>query len=82
MTRSGWCEIPDAMWKKIKPVYYNAKRSSSDSSGYFDDPDVFYEDALNDSGIGHRYFRIRNKNNVNIAVDLFIIWSINYRDID
>lgn len=82
ITRSGWCEIPDAMWKKIKPVYYNAKRSSSDSSGYFDDPDVFYEDALNDSGIGHRYFRIRNKNNINIAVDLFIIWSINYRDID
>ena len=82
ITRSGWCEISDAMWKKIKPVYYNAKRASSDSSGYFDDPDVFYEDALNDSGMGHRYFRIRNKNNIKIAVDLFIIWSINYRDID
>lgn len=82
ITRSGRCEIPDAIWKKIKPVYYNIKRASSDSSGYFDDPDVFYEDALNDSGIGHRYFRIRNKNNINIAVDLFIIWSIKYRDID
>ena len=82
ITRSSWCEIPDAMWKKIKPVYYNAKRASSDSSGYFDDPDVFYEDALNDSGIGHRYFRIRNTNNEKIAVDLFIVWSINYNDID
>ena len=83
ITRSSFlCEIPDAMWKKIKPVYYNAKRASSSSSGYYDDPDVFYEDGLNDDGIGHRYFRIRNRNNDKIAVDLFIIWSINYRDID
>ena len=82
ITRSGWCEIPDAMWKKIKPVYYNAKRASSSLSGYLDDPDVFYEDGLNDDGIGHRYFRIRNTNNEKIAVDLFIIWSIKYRDIN
>ena len=82
ITRSGRCEITDAMWKKIKPVYYNAKRASSSLSGYYDDPDVFYEDSLNDDGRGHRYFRIRNNNNDKIAVDLFIIWSINYRDID
>ena len=79
ITRSGWCEIPDAMWKKIKPVYYNAKTISTASRS---DPDVFYEDNLNDAGAGHRYFRIRNNNTIKIAVDLFIIWSINYQNID